>query len=249
MELLKFTLSGEHAFFKKPDVNSVYYFSYSCIHKVALLGIFGAILGYGGYSEMHLAKTLKGEKNIIYPDFYQKLEKLKIGIVPNYKAGMIPKKIQYFNNSVGYASKEQGGNLIVKEQWIENPSWDIYVALDCEESNLLAESIEQNRCVYVPYLGKNDHIANITSVERVSSQGQITDSSKIDSLYRKVLASSEELEDEEVEEILYKYEEVLPLGLDPITNLYQMDRFVYSNVEVNYQEDILLIQDKKIVLF
>ena len=52
MDILRFTLSGKQAFFKKPEVNSYYYFTYGNIHKVALLGIFGAILGYGGYTQM-----------------------------------------------------------------------------------------------------------------------------------------------------------------------------------------------------
>ena len=51
MKAIRFTLSGKNAFFKKPEVNSYYYFSYGQIHKVALLGIFGAILGYGGYAQ------------------------------------------------------------------------------------------------------------------------------------------------------------------------------------------------------
>ena len=49
MEVCKVTLKGRTAFFKKPDVNSYYYFTYGQIHKVVLLGIFGAILGYSGY--------------------------------------------------------------------------------------------------------------------------------------------------------------------------------------------------------
>ena len=44
MQALKFRLKGKHAFFKIPAVNSYYYFTYAQIHKVALLGIFGAIL-------------------------------------------------------------------------------------------------------------------------------------------------------------------------------------------------------------
>lgn len=28
---------------------------------------------------------------------------------------------------MGYASKEQGGNLIVKEQWLEKPKWEISI--------------------------------------------------------------------------------------------------------------------------
>ena len=47
MEILRFNLSGKNAFFKKPEVNTFCYFTYGNIHKVALLGMFGAILGYG----------------------------------------------------------------------------------------------------------------------------------------------------------------------------------------------------------
>ena len=39
MKALKFTLSGETAFFKKPDVNTYLYFTYGNIHKIALLGL------------------------------------------------------------------------------------------------------------------------------------------------------------------------------------------------------------------
>lgn len=58
--------------------------------------------------------------------------------MPKNERGYIPKKVQIFNNSVGYASAEQGGNLIIKEQWLENPVWDIYVLIDCEEAEKLA---------------------------------------------------------------------------------------------------------------
>ncbi|MGL4991680.1 MAG: CRISPR-associated protein Cas5, partial [Sarcina sp.] len=54
MEVLKFRLFGETAFFKKPDVNSNVYFTYGSIHKVALLGMFGAIIGYSGYNKIDL---------------------------------------------------------------------------------------------------------------------------------------------------------------------------------------------------
>ena len=64
---------------------------------------------------------------------------MKVSIVPKNERGYIQKKIQTFNNSVGYACEEQGGNLIVKEQWLENPIWDIYVLLDCEEAEQIAQ--------------------------------------------------------------------------------------------------------------
>lgn len=49
MKALKFTLKGKTAFFKNPEVNTYYYFTYGNIHKPALLGLFGAILGYQCY--------------------------------------------------------------------------------------------------------------------------------------------------------------------------------------------------------
>ena len=39
MEAVRFTLSGRTAFFKKPEVNAYYYFTYSQIHKIALMGV------------------------------------------------------------------------------------------------------------------------------------------------------------------------------------------------------------------
>ena len=70
MQALKFTLSGKTAFFKRPEVNT-YYFTFGNIHRVALLGIFGAILGYQGYNN-----------TIELPEFYQKLKDIKLSILP-----------------------------------------------------------------------------------------------------------------------------------------------------------------------
>lgn len=75
LKVLRFQLAGRTAFFKKPEVNTYGYFTYGMIHKVALLGIFGAILGYGGYTKQHRDKT-------DYPEFYEKLSGLKIAILP-----------------------------------------------------------------------------------------------------------------------------------------------------------------------
>jgi len=80
MKALKFKLSGKTAFFKKPEVNSYLYFTYGNIHKVSLLGMFGAILGYGGYNQhRYMLDNIKGYKES-YPEFYSKLNKLKVSI-------------------------------------------------------------------------------------------------------------------------------------------------------------------------
>lgn len=256
MKVIKFTLSGTSGFFKKPDVNTYVYFTYGNIHKVALLGMFGAILGYKGYNQMSFKKKYKKdfksltENNTEYPEFYEKLNHLKIGIIPNEVN--INKKVQVFNNSVGYASKEKGGNLIIKEQWLENPSWDIYVAIKDEESEKLAKALMDRNFVYIPYLGKNDHLADIKNIELISDVEEINESVyNINSLFIKKdfeIVKNDEDDDFE-EELIFKYEEKLPISLDEITNRYQLESFVYTNQNLKKKENISIykVSGKNIV--
>ncbi|CDI49617.1 type I-B CRISPR-associated protein Cas5b [Clostridium tetani] len=231
MDALKFSLSGRTAFFKKPDVNSFYYFTYGNIHKVALLGILGAICGYGGYNRQCL------NKEQIYPEFYGKLKDINIGIVPKNEKGYIDKKIQVFNNSVGYASKELGGNLIVKEQWLENPKWDIYILMDENVPKDLEDRLLNFKFKYIPYLGKNDHMANITDVEYLENIEKLDNTNKLDSIFIKDKYEIQKL-DNDLFDMLndsykdvceYKYEEMLPVSLDETTNKYNLETFIYTN--------------------
>lgn len=245
MEILKFTLKGRTAFFKIPDVNSYIYFSYGNIHKLALLGILGAIMGYNGYNQQE-TKT--------YPEFYEKLKELKISIVPNSKMGDFSKKIQYFNNSVGYASNEEGGNLIVKEYWLEDVSWDIYIKLeDSDVHRELRRRFENFNFEYTIYLGKNDHLADIENIEILNGEIFNENISKINSLFlrksvgesvkEKKFAFGTQLSSLETE---YKYEEKLPLRLHEISNQYEVENFIFTNLKYNIlnKENFLKINDK-----
>lgn len=261
MKILKFTLEGKTAFFKKPDVNTYLYFTYGNIHKVALLGIFGAILGYKGYNQMKFNKdsTKFHKDDNVFPEFYSKLQNIKVSIVPKNEKGFIPKKVQVFNNSVGYASKEQGGNLIIKEQWLENPSWDIYVLIDNEESEKIAEYILSHKCMYEPYLGKNDHYAVIKG-EEVFDESHIEEVAaidKIDSLCSKkffeINLSTDEFDDFSDDEIVesFKYEEQLPVALEENANMYILETLMFTNMKLinKGNADIYTVKDKNITFF
>lgn len=254
MKALKFKLSGKTAFFKKPEVNSYLYFTYGNIHKVSLLGMFGAILGYGGYNQhRYMLDNIKGYKES-YPEFYSKLNKLKVSIEPLNEKAYIPKKVQFFNNSLGYCNKdkdEKPCNLIVKEQWLENPKWNIYILIDNEEANKLCDYIVNYKSIYQPYLGKNDHYANITDIELYDNI-QCTcddDISKIHSLCPKKYIEFD-MEDDE-EEDLFKYSERLPVALSERTNMYELESFVFSNMCIDpiTARDIYEIDEKNIVFF
>ena len=248
MRALKFTLSGKNAFFKKPEVNTYYYFTYGQIHKVALLGIFGAILGYNGYAQKKWTMPKKGQALLEeYPEFYEKLRQLKVSIVPRNEKGYIPKKVQQFNNSVGYASAELGGNLIVKEQWLENPMWDIYVLLDCEEAQKLSDSLKENRCVFLPYLGKNDHRADIMNVRIVEMNETVCEDDQMSCLFPKEDGMIGLPEEEEMD--TFKYEEVLPISLNGYTNLYEYQKFCFTNFPVEINKGTVYADGKRRLIF
>ena len=258
MEILRFTLKGQHAFYKKPEVNSYFYFTYGNIHKVALLGMFGAILGYGGYTQMkgYGKEKKSGELFESYPEFYDKLKAVKVSILPSnkYKNGVIPKKIQSFNNSVGYASKELGGNLIVKEQWLESPEWEICVLLDCEEALKLKESIINHRCIFYPYLGKNDHPADLLNIRVEKAEKIAFDEGRLDCLAPETKVELADLDYEDKEELnafgTFQYKEALPMGMDGWTNQYILEKMIYTDEFLNAeQEPVYQLSDQKKIIF
>lgn len=242
MELLKFRLSGKTAFFKNPEVNSYLYFSYGNIHKIAVLGILGAILGLKGYNQQ--------EDRDIYPEFYEKLKEIQISIVPINNKGSFNKKIQNFNNSVGYASQEEGGNLIVTEEWLENVIWDIYIKLDNNPIvNLLKERFLKKQFKHTIYLGKNDHLANVTDVQILNGELIKEDVDEIISLFVKSHAKKSEnttpwnLSEKEI----FRYQEKLPYKLDKISNQYVTEDFVFTNEGVSILTDTFVKINRGII--
>ena len=249
MKAAKFRLSGKTAFFKNPEVNTYYCFTFGQIHKIVLLGMFGAILGYDGYAQEKWTKAKKRQSiPEEYPEFYEKLNKLHVSIVPQNERGYIPKKVQIFNNSVGYASREPGGNLIVKEQWLENPKWDIYVLIDCDEAEKLADNLEEKRCVYMPYLGKNDHPADIKNVQIVELEETTCQEQKISGMFPKRKGELY-LPDDEDEMEYFKYEENLPIALNGYTNLYEYEKFCHTNIPITITEEVVYKDANRRLIF
>ena len=215
MKAIKFNIKGKFAHFKKPDVNSYAYFTYSHIHKIAILGILGSIIGLKGHNQFR--------KNDVFPEFYEKLNHLQISIIP--KKRYFDKKIQTFNNSIGYASGETGGNLIIREQLLENPSWDIIVLdNESEEFKELKTKLINKETIFIPYLGKNDFFANISEFEDI----------ELKKVYTEIECISLVLK-EKIEFIkaprkgLFYYEELLPISLKERILIYNFKKMILSN--------------------
>ena len=256
MEALKFTLSGNSAFFKDNVINTVY-LTYGNVHRVALLGMFGAILGYGGYGKQNDMLNKKNKKMPDYPEFYEKLKDIKISIVSNGKNGYFNKKLQTFNNSVGYASKEEGGNLIVKQFWLENPSWDIYILLDCDEAKKIADYIQNRKAIYLPYLGSNDHLANIMDVEIIDIEEKMSSEDETIEILSMIKDSdvSEKkknvfsMDKNSTRDDIYKYSEYLPFTLSKDLNQHEKEKMTITNMSVVLKKSYYKVEDKNIVFY
>lgn len=250
MKALKLTLQGNLAFFKKPDVNTYMYFTYGNIHKVALLGLLGAIMGYKGYNSQTKEET--------YPEFYEKLKALEVAIVPKCRTegdipGVFGKKVQTFNNSVGYASGEAGGNLIVKEQWLEKPIWEIYIKANHSCYEELARRLITSQYVYIPYLGKNDHLATIINPCEIELK-EVEGIQKINSLFLKS-SFKEAVDEDDIDdfdedvETYYKYEEKLPIALEPEHNQYELASFILTNKKMQVIDQERLYEDQNQIVY
>lgn len=228
MKAIQFQISGKTAHFKRPDVNTYAYFTYSHIHKMVLLGILGSIVGLKGYSE-------QGES--VYPEFYDKLKFLELAVVPlSSNLGLFSKKIQTFNNSVGYASKEQGNNLIVREQWLENVSWRIYISLDSkvddELLSHLSEYLCQGKSVFTPYLGKNDHLATIEKVHVVDLE-LVEGAEELNSLFH---YDEVKLDEDSVDySPSFTFKDQMPIGINE-HGMYLYRKIALSNRVVAHSE-------------
>lgn len=220
MQVCCFTLSGQTAHFKNPEMNQRYDFTYGHIHKVALLGLFGAVMGYNGYGQPFVQNL---------PEFYAKLKDMKISICPHGKNGRFRKKMQVFTHTCGWANIQGGlaSTLIVREQWLEQPSWDIMFVVDSAETQALADSLMQGRCVYEPYLGKTEHLANISNVHMLDGVLQPAGNVQLSSLFGKDIVT-----DMDSNSMNFYYQEELPYMLSDITGLYESKQFGFTDAMV-----------------
>ncbi|MCW6073582.1 type I-B CRISPR-associated protein Cas5b [Clostridium botulinum] len=239
VEAIAFKLSGRTAFFKKPDVNVNTYFTYNNIHRIALLGLLGAISGLEGYNQQSRRIKEEGEKEeLIYPEFYSKLKELKVSIVPNAHNGYFVKKVQIFNNGVGYANSD-GGLLNIREQWLENPSWDVYILDDdsIEEGlfKRLKNCVLNKECVYMPYLGKNDHAADIYE-PRVVQLNRIDKTNHIDSLF--INSNIQTGKGSHNGKGNFYFREAAPYSLNREHNFYEFREVIYTNFKLKNCNDM-----------
>lgn len=168
-KLVSIDLYADFGCMKKPDTNDPVYLTFNMLHKPALLGILGAIVGLEGFSAPPpMSKKSKGEnlfsdqgqRPIVAP-YYEALKYLKIGIRPlRHENGIFSKAILTYNNGVGYANIQSKvpGNLLITEQMLIDPAYRCFILFekDDEVHRNLFENLKNNDAEYLPYMGKNE---------------------------------------------------------------------------------------------
>lgn len=255
-KLISIDLYADFGMLKKPDTNEPVYLTFNMLHKPSLLGILGAIIGENGFKE-------KG----VLPDYYLKLQDLKVGIMPlRHEKGNFQKTIITYNNTTGMASKETGGNLMVTEQTLVAPSYRCYFYFDTENQThqKADENLSKYHAEYLPYLGKNEFSVwweNYKVYDEVE-EFDFKKEYKIESVFYKNEAVSRHIA-KALSRAMRKelknrfvYFERLPVNYQEIaTNHYQYkyDDFVYTNAKftTNLQIDNVKVVDnnKLIQLF
>ena len=248
-EAFCFNIAGDFAFFKKNDANDTVLISYNFIHKPAVLGIMGAILGLKGYPD---------QSN----EFYEKLKNFKIAIIPKYTKPLT-KFIVVFNDSSGLSSKEEGGILQVREQVLfgkdEPIRYEIVVPLRTEftQSEVqiweeLRQKVSKKESVYPLYFGKNEFPAYIEEFSEIYLKKACTNKSyKLKGLAVESCITMESssscsfLKSEKQRTTIY---EQLPIRLNE-SWLYEKETFVLTenSVKINSQEDFRETDDDEVI--
>lgn len=232
MNLVSIDLQSDFGFFRKPETNSTLNVSYNVLHKPAVLGFMGAIIGLKGYQT-------KGE----LPEYYKKLKDIKIGIAPlDHENGNFTKTPIKYSNTVGYANKD--GTFLTEELTLVAPKYRVFLMLNdsVEEQKQLLKNLEGGKSEFIPYFGKNEFSAwwNKDSFEiyEFKEPENIKESIKIDTMFLKNQILKDNTEQVELDflsasrddsEPYFIYFERLPVDFNLELMQYQLQEMVFSN--------------------
>lgn len=246
--IISFIIKAEKGFLKKPDINEGIYLTFNMLHKPALLGILGAIIGLKGYM-----------KNEEFPKHYQILKTLPVGTKPiGDEQGVFKKTVITYTNTTGFASEESGGILTIREQTLINPSYKIYLLLDLDNGyeRKLYEYIRDQKSEFLPYIGKNDYSLwwdkNKVKRYKFEEVKQIEASYKVETIFKKDEFLLKDLKsrgetfsffdllnsDRELKEEPFAYFERLPVDFDERLYQYNYADFVYTTFKI--KKDFLI---------
>lgn len=242
MKLISFDIESNFGFFRKPESNNTLNVSYNMIHRPAILGILGAIIGLEGYKE-------KGK----FPEYYKRLNHLKIGITPlSHEQGNYLKTPIKYSNTVGYANK--GATFLTEELTLIAPKYRVYLLLNLnsDDDTSLYNSLKSKKTEFIPYFGKNEFTAwwdNFIEYEFSLVNSETHLSGKLETLFvRNQIVKESIAEDnssfldlldtDDFDEVPFMYFERLPVDFDMDLIQYQMEEMVFTNYKIKNLQNL-----------
>lgn len=243
-KLISIDIKADFGFFRKPDVNNTINLSYNIIHKPAVLGIAGAIVGLEGYTE-------KGK----LPDYYNAFKDIKIGVQPlDDEKGNFQKTNIKYSDSTGFNNKDKDkkpATRLTEEITLIHPQYRIYMLLNtaCGYQVKLLDYLSEAKSEFIPYFGKNEFTAwwdkesykEYDFVENPEINGSI----QIKTVFLKDFLLRENTEAPEPDifsgqeiEIPFMYFERLPKDFDLKLMQYDLGEFVYSSYLIKNAENL-----------
>ena len=121
-------------------------------------------------------------------------------------------------------------------------------------------AITNSKSVFIPYLGKNDHFADIEDKEIIEADSLVVYGNiYIDSIFLKkyfISILNNPVISGDDEEDIYKYEEHLPVFLEETTNQYITEAFIFTNSKLSIKDcnkatnlNLYKCKDKNIFFF
>ena len=249
-KLVSFELKADFGFIRKPDNNDGLMLSYNMLHKPALLGILGAIVGLKGYGHDKEDGTLFKCGDL--PEYYTQLQHLLIGIAPlRHDKGNFAKTTLKYNNATGFANvddtKKNGATLNLFETMLIRPAYHCFVLLNLD--NLIEQQLYDNLlrgyAEFLPYIGKNEFSAWWENFQEHAFENEVK-ASTIDmktiflkegqTMNKKKQKPKITFKSDKVERFMYF--ERLPIGFDEKLMQYNLAEFVYTTFSLTNDSEI-----------
>ena len=227
MEVLNFVLKGQMAHFKNPENNLNVELTYGNIHKPALLGLLGAVVGLKGRNQY---------KELGYIEYYNELKDLEIAIVPHKPYWN--KFIDELTNTTGFANKQF--NQIIRRQYLANVSWDIYIRQNTVKDDLwkvLKFNLLNGISYYHISLGCRKNSARIENV-KILEDKKIENIDYCDSIIK--FSDVNNIQQETISDnwdIAFCLKENMPIGLDKNT-LYTKEDLMFTSNKLNFKKNV-----------
>lgn len=174
MDIVHFELSGRFGHFLRAEANRDMP-SYPIPPRTAVLGLIGAILGIKKDETQNLIEPAHIAVKGILPEKFW---------ITNKFHQSLPTQLSYeINKSSKGSNSEIKNPKMLKQEWLFNPRYELWVSLPEEYHTKFAERLKNRKWHFSPSLGISEHTANLKWFGNFRGEKLPKDEHQIDSAF------------------------------------------------------------------